>query len=285
MNLRFLGATLLLTSVGTVAWATDVPVAGLKLIIVDKGTLGSAKAVFVAKDPDITKGGDTDAGSIFAELGIAYDATNGVFGMPPGAGWLVNKESVAKYVNKEAPSGGAVKVSVLKPGTLVKVVGKSLGDTPIDISLPPSGDVFVSHQVVNGSTSIRHCTRFGSCSHKPIAGGAGYKLVCKGDSTGDPSCLGAPPPVCCAFVDPDPVCGWTPSALVCSAVGGTPGGAGSTCDSASGTCTSVAVAGGCCDGLATPFGDLCLAGPTVNAGSCSGSFAPAALCTPSGSCL
>ena len=47
--------------------------------------------------------------------------------------WLLNKPAVAKYVNKAAPTGGSAKVSVIKPGDLVKLVGKNLGDTPIDI--------------------------------------------------------------------------------------------------------------------------------------------------------
>ena len=50
------------------------------------------------------------------------------FEMPQGGNWLVNKPTVAKYVNKDAPTGGGVKVSVLKPMKLIKMVGKSLGD-------------------------------------------------------------------------------------------------------------------------------------------------------------
>jgi hypothetical protein len=285
MRLRVLAMTLVFVAVGTVAGAADVAVMGLKLIIVDKGVSGG-KAVFVAKDPGITKGASTDTATIFAELGIAYDSTQGVFTMAPGAGWIVNKETVAKYVNNAAPSGGAVKVSVIKPGALIKVVGKSLGDTAIDISSAPTGDVYVSHSVLNGDTASRHCTRFGTCSHKLIAGGTGYKLVCKGDSTGDPSCLGAPPPVCCDLTDPATLCTFVPSALACMAAGGTPGASGSSCDSLSGTCALVAAAGGCCEGVPTPFGDICLAGPAMAAPEdCPGAYSGSALCSPNGSCL
>jgi hypothetical protein len=283
MHLRPLILTIACGLVCTAAHATDVPVVGLKLIVVDKGMLGSAKAVFVSKDAGITKGVDTDPAAIFAELGIAYDAASGAFAMPPGAGWLVNKDTVAKYVNKTAPTGGGVKVSVLKPGKLVKVVAKNLGETPLDVSQSPSGSVYVTHSVSNGNAFVRHCTSFGTCSHKAIAGGAGYKLVCKGDSTGDPSCQGAPAPSCCEFTGAAQ-CAYTPTALICTAVGGTPGAAGSSCDGATGTCGGAASTGPCCGDLATPFGTVCIAGPPVEAGTCDGTFSASAVCTPSGSC-
>ena len=289
MPLRTLAMTLLLVAVGTVAGATDVPVMGLKLIVVDKGP-GNSKAVFVAKDPGITKGVATDTGAILSELGVAYDSTKGLFSMPSGPEWLVNKDAVAKFVNNAAPAGSAVKVSVIKPGLLIKVVGKSLGDIPLDISTAPSGDVYVTHSVLNGveeeSSYTRHCTRFGTCSHKSIAGGTGWKLVCKGDSSGDPSCLGAPEPVCCATPDLGGVCGWLPSALTCTAAGGTPGAANSTCDSVSGTCIPGGAAGGCCQNIPTTVGDICLAGPAfVGPGTCPGTYVGSSQCTSSGSCL
>jgi hypothetical protein len=277
--------TLVMVTVATVAGAVDIPVVGLKLIVVDKGVNG-AKAVFVSKDPLITKGTGTDTAGIFAEMGVAYDSTNGVFEMPSGSNWIVNSASVGKYVNKTAPTGGAVKVGVIKPGALVKVVGKSLGDTPIDISAPPTGEVYVAHSVLNGEEYNRHCTRFGTCSHKLIAGGTGYKLVCKGDSTGDPTCAGAPPPVCCATPDLGGVCGFLPSALTCVAAGGTPGAANSSCDSVTGTCIPVASTGGCCEGIPSGVGDICLAGPAfIGPETCPGTYAGSALCSPNGSCL
>ena len=64
----------------------------------------------------------TDVSDISAVLDISYDTVSGSFDMPQGAGWLVNSSSVAKYVNKAAPTGGATKVSAIKPGSLVKVV-------------------------------------------------------------------------------------------------------------------------------------------------------------------
>ena len=183
--LAWLGAL----AMNAAAIAADVPVTGLKLIVVDKlAATGTSKAVFVTKDPAVTKGAGTDSLAIDALLEVAYDDAQGSFDMPQGAAWLVNSARVAKYVNRLAPSGGAVKVSAIKPGSLVKVVAKSLGDAPLDISSPPSGAVYVVHTVANGGDTTRHCTQFTACAHKAIAAGTGYKLVCRGSSVGDPDC-------------------------------------------------------------------------------------------------
>jgi hypothetical protein len=102
-----------------------------------------------------------------------------VFLAPQGSNWLINKSTVAKYVNKSAPTGSATKVAVIKPAKLVKLVAKSLGDTPIDISSAPSGDVLAVYTVTNGAETTRHCTSVSGCAHHVIANGPGYKLVCK----------------------------------------------------------------------------------------------------------
>jgi hypothetical protein len=177
------------------AGAADIGIVGLKLIILDKNAAASkAKVVFVAKDPGIDKGTGTDATDISAQMDVSGTTSPGVLLMPQGDGWLVNKDTVAKYVNKQAPSGGSVKVSVIKPDKLVKVVAKSLGDTPVDISAPPAGDVSVVYTVDNGGTVNRFCTRFTACVHKVIAGGGNYKLICKGNAVADPTCSGASSP-------------------------------------------------------------------------------------------
>src|SRR4029079_8795247 len=89
--------------------ADDVGVAGLKLIIVDKtAATGTAKAVFVAKDLAVGKGSGTDVTQIDANLSFFYTDrpdVHGGFLMPANANWLVNKDTVAKYVNKDAPTG------------------------------------------------------------------------------------------------------------------------------------------------------------------------------------
>jgi hypothetical protein len=168
--------------------AADVSITPLKLIIVDKTATAvpSAKVVFVSKDAAITKGAGTDISNIDSQLDVSYDTESGSFVNPQGALWLVNKATVAKYVNKPAPVGGASKVSVLKPGLLIKNVAKSLGDTPIDISSAPAGDVLMVYTINNGASTTRHCGKFpgATCSHISISAGLGWKLVCKNTGAG-----------------------------------------------------------------------------------------------------
>ena len=179
------------------AVAVDHPVVGLKLIVVDKlASSGTAKMVFVTKDAAVTKGTATDPGQIEATLNVAYNTAFGTFEMPAGGAWRVNEDTVAKYVNKDAPAGGTVRKSVIKAQKLVTVMANGVGDTPLDISAALSGPVFVVHTVTNGEETNRHCTQFNACVRKDIPGGS--MLVCKGHSTGDPACTGAMP---CGLVD------------------------------------------------------------------------------------
>ena len=192
--------------------------------------------MFVAKDAAIDKGTGTDPAQISASLQVTYDnatdpAVSGAFNAPGGAGWLVNKETVAKYVNKDAPTGGATKVSVIKPGNLVKLVGKSLGDTPLDIlaaSGAGGGTAYTAYCLDNDTTSNCFCSALNTCVWKPIAGGTGAKLVCKGgvaDATcaADPvSCTGGFPNNVfpegdeeCDDGDVDPTDGCTTSCTIC----------------------------------------------------------------------
>lgn len=173
-----------------------VGVAAKKLIVIDKLTAASkAKVVYVAKDPAVAKGVGANAATISATFDFDYanGSTGGSFVVPAGAfagsdGWVVNKSTVAKYVNKSAPSGPTgVKVAVIKPAKLLKVIGKSLGDTPIDIyatGAPDPAGVNTEYRVVNGPETNRHCTNFpgANCAYKIIAGGTGAKLVCKSGS-------------------------------------------------------------------------------------------------------
>jgi hypothetical protein len=177
----------------------EVSTAATKLIVVDKGASG-AKAVFVAKDPAVTKGAGTDTASIGVILNFDYDngtdpASAGQFVAGIGsANWLVNKPTVAKYVNKTAPTGGGTKVSVIKPGNLVKLVGKNLGDTPIDILSQggaATGVANTAYCITNGPESNCFCSTFATCAWKSIAGGTGAKVVCK-TGTGDAACAALP---------------------------------------------------------------------------------------------
>jgi hypothetical protein len=179
-----------------------VGVVAKKLIVVDKLTLASkAKLVYVAKDAAVTKGTGTDTTDISATFDVAYDAEAGAFAVPAGAlvgntGWKVNKPTVAKFVNKDAPAGGTeVKVAVIKPSKLLKLVAKGLGDgDALDIVTAgaPTGSVFTSYCVTNGTETTCHCTEFPSCSYKLIAGDTGAKLVCKTPNAGNPACTALP---------------------------------------------------------------------------------------------
>lgn len=179
--------------------ATNIGVAPVKLIAVDKLTLASkAKMTFVAKDAAVTKGSGTTPGDISARFTVKYvdGAANGSFTLPQGFLWLTNSTSVAKFVNKEAPGGPTeAKVSVIKTGSLVKLVGKGLGDTPFDIFAagPPLGDVYTAYCVTNAGEETCLCSRLSGCVHKLIAGDTGAKLVCKGGMA-DPACTAAVPP-------------------------------------------------------------------------------------------
>jgi hypothetical protein len=182
-----------LTSTVSSTRAVDRPVVGTKLVVIDKVAVsGRAKTVFLARDGMVSPGAGMDSTDIEASLDVAYDGAHGTFVMPPGAQWDIDN-GVPKYGNPLAPAGGTVKASTVKPGVLVKVVAKSLGDTPLDITLPPSGRLFVVHTVLNGGEERRHCTQFAACQHRTIAAGSGYKLVCRGLGAPDGACVATNP--------------------------------------------------------------------------------------------
>jgi hypothetical protein len=190
-------ATSTSVSTTTSTTATTLPGVGVsakKLIVVDRMALASqAKVVYVSKDRglgSIDKGPGTDLGAIEAGFSIGYvnGATSGAFVLPSGAsdgtsGWVVNQASVARYVNRQAPGGPTgAQAAVIKPGRLLKFVGKSTGDTPIDVlgaGHPGGSGITTVYTVANGGFVQRHCTSFTACDHKPIAAGTGAKLVCK----------------------------------------------------------------------------------------------------------
>jgi len=185
------------------AMAIDVGITGKKLVIVDKLTAASkSKLVYVAKDTPADKGVSQDAAQISATLEYQSSTlgASGSAAMPQGAGWLVNKPTVAKYVNKAAPDGGnAVKVSVIKPTKLLKAVLKALGDGGSEIDIYQAGDptesvdVATQYTVVDGGAVRRHCGEFTDCKRKLIAAGTGAKVVCKTATPGGSvTCPGSP---------------------------------------------------------------------------------------------
>jgi hypothetical protein len=184
-----------------VSQAADIGVIPKRLIVVDKMSAArTAKLVYVSTDQaaGITKGSDTDASQISVQFDVVYGNGNaaGAFTLAAGAsdgtaGWLVNKPSVAKYVNRIAPTGPTqAKVAVIKPGKLLKLVAKGLGDVPLDVfggGDPGTGGVRTAYCVTNGQEKNCHCSDFTGCAYKLIAGGTGAKLACK-TGTGDVAC-------------------------------------------------------------------------------------------------
>jgi hypothetical protein len=181
---------------GGYAMAGNNGIPAVKFIVVNKPATPTAKAVFVAKDPGIDKGTGTDLAGISASLQATYDngsdpAVSGEWDAAQGSpNWITNKSTVGKYVNKLAPAGGATKVVVIKQNNLVKLVGKSTGDTPMDVlstSSAPGGVATTAFCFDNAGTQNCYCSQFNACVWKSIAAGSGAKLVCKG-GTADATC-------------------------------------------------------------------------------------------------
>jgi hypothetical protein len=186
----------LATVVRTTTTTQDVGITAKKLVVVDKvGVTGSAKIVYAATlDPGIAYGPGSDPPLVSGRFEVFYgdrpSSVHGAFVLP--APWLVAKGTVAKYVNKDAPGGpGAVKVGVVKPAIVAKVVAKGLGDGGDDLDLfagaPTAAEgVLTILSVVNGADGVvrRMCTRFATdagsiLAYQEIAGGLGRKLVAK----------------------------------------------------------------------------------------------------------
>ena len=199
MHRSFL-ALVVVGGLASVVSGANLGIVPKKLIVLDKTVVGQAKVVYVSKDQvaGIDKGLGTDVGDIAATFELAYGngSAAGAFVVPGGAsdgtaGWVVNRGTVAKYVNKQAPGGPTqVKVAVVKPGKLLKLVGKGLGDEPIDVIAggnPGPEGVLSAYCITNAGEEHCHCSHLTGCAFSPVAGGSGAKLVCKA-GTGDPAC-------------------------------------------------------------------------------------------------
>lgn len=198
---RAFGLTACGLLVAGAAGAADIPVTPTKLIVIDKLSAATkAKTVFVAKDPAATKGAGLDPELISVQFDAKYSngSAAGAFTIPAGTanGWVANKATVAKFVNKSAPAGPTeAKVTVIKPSKILKLVGKGLGDVPLDIlgaGDPNPGTVETAYCVTNDGETNCHCSTFSGCTYKSIAAGTGAKLVCK-NGTGDAGCAALGP--------------------------------------------------------------------------------------------
>ena len=85
-------------------------------------------------------------------------------------------------------------MAVIKPGKLLKLVGKGLGDSAIDVlgAGDPLGSVYTAYCVDNAGELSCHCSEFTGCIYESIAGGTGAKLGCK-TGAGDVGCTAIAP--------------------------------------------------------------------------------------------
>lgn len=178
-----------------------VQVSGAKLLLIDNyAKSGKAKAVLLIKDDsgNITKGVSADPPGLTGELLIyqlADPSNRAVFDLA-GSGWFKNKDSVAKYKNKDAAAGvSGVKVATVKPAKRIKVVAKNLGDgdsatgdqgaNDLDLSVLTPADSLIAVLTIdnsNDSSTHRMCAQFDAPSIKAIGGGTGYKVLSKTSS-------------------------------------------------------------------------------------------------------
>ena len=145
------------------------------------------------RDSGITKGAAGDPAELSGSFDVAYADLPGNaahFAMP--APWQSNKERGAKYKNRQAPQGGGVSVTIVKPDRLAKVVARTLGDGSAVLDLvdggapSASGGITTMLTVVNATDGTMHrmCTRFATdlgsmVKFTAIAEGTGRKIVAK----------------------------------------------------------------------------------------------------------
>ena len=142
----------------------------MKLIVVYHGPpVNTAKIVYVARDAGISKGAGLDPTQISADLFVRYgnNAAAGAFNVPAGiyngtSGWLANKPTVAKFVNRDAPTGGDTdaKVVVVKPGkhtisSRVGGVGIFKKETEVEIEAEAGGEYYVACNIKQSFTRAR----------------------------------------------------------------------------------------------------------------------------------
>ncbi|HEV7734470.1 MAG TPA: hypothetical protein VGR62_20015 [Candidatus Binatia bacterium] len=162
---RLRTALLLGLALSTPALATDQPIAGTKLLL-KRSASGKESLVFLSKDPaflfpaigSLDDPATGSPGGALLELFADAGSATGAFAIPPGLGkpgWAVKDAAVDqyKYSNSSAPAGPTpIKVTILKQGKLLKIVGKGIG---LPLTGPQGG---VSVRLTVGS--LRSCARF-----------------------------------------------------------------------------------------------------------------------------
>ncbi len=185
------GLTLIL-GLGVRAWAGDAGIAAEKLVITDLAAKnGTGRITFVARlDPGIQKGGGGPPDLLDATLDIFYTEDPGAgtshFSMPA---WEQNTRH-ARYRNQSAPVGGGVRLAVVRPLRVARVIAETLGDAGTGIDLAAGGEPSAAGGLTtvltifnrNDDSLHRMCTRFAAAAGSTIvlteiADGVGRKLT------------------------------------------------------------------------------------------------------------
>ncbi len=173
------------------AFAADAGVEGKKLVIVDGGLSGNDKIAFVAKGADLTKGAGTDPATISATIELSRGEIGGAVSIPAGPlgpgvpGWRQNDGSPARYQNSSAASGvpTGARSLVVKPGKLLKLTTRTLGDVPIDFAAfgASTSTLRTVATIENDGEIFRHCTAFPAAGIKRTGpnGSGRSKLVAR----------------------------------------------------------------------------------------------------------
>lgn len=205
--LRPLLTAAFLASLSTLAWSTDVGVSGKKLVVIGGGDGTRDKLSFVAKGGAIQKGSGTDPDAIELSIDLqrgdhigSFRIPNGVLA-PAGHGWQRNDQKVARYRNVHADSGTPTftRSALVRPGKLVKLTARGLGDTPLSLEdwLASTSSIRATTTVSNDQETHRFCTTFpaGNVSSTDPADSSRQKLVAtQGRPSACPGILLSPTP-------------------------------------------------------------------------------------------
>jgi hypothetical protein len=289
-------------------------VLGERLVLVDAYASGRARIVIVSRDATpgaihvgAASGDPADLAGTVHVCPVAEPTNVARFDLP--SPWVANDPTLARYENPGAAPGAAgMRLAVVKPGRLLRLVARNLGDGdaasgddgPDDLVLVgpgggcslASGDaVSVELALTDAADASAHamCARFtvdraaprpSGCKVVARTSGGGACGVCGGSTTTTttsttttstalvPAC-GAAGPACLGTCPPEtPICATLDGACVCVA-GGTP------CGSAS----AIECDGACPEGACLPDGAGCacftaipchLSGFPICGGACDG---------------
>ena len=175
-----------------------------KVVVVLRGS-----GVHVASPP----GGPSATGATLTLAPRAAPENAAVYDLP-GAGWVTDTATRARYLNRAAPAGGGVQTVTLRAGTVLRIVARSLGDgARLDLVGGDPGPI----DVVFSAGSHRLCATFADVAWSVPAVGA-VRLVA-GRSAGLGICtptvtttstttstLPGQPPSCVAVAQPPASC-------------------------------------------------------------------------------